>query len=109
NFVSEATLSLFYFEMLQNFFLKILNYSVLLTTIFCQFFTKMFPINNFFGFNTQNMELYPRRRPTEFYCEPQPMVEYQSRQGEHPLDKLHSNGEAVNWQHDVDSARISPP
>ena len=55
------------------------------------------------------MELYPRRRPTEFYCEPQPMVEYQSRQGEHPLDKLQSNSEAVHWQHDVDSARISPP
>lgn len=34
------------------------------------------------------MELYPRRRNTEFYSQARPSEEYQSRSVEHPRDKL---------------------
>ncbi|XP_059226418.1 uncharacterized protein LOC131998135 [Stomoxys calcitrans] len=54
----------------------------------------MFPSNNFFGSNPQHidqMELYPHRRATRFFLTPQPAEEIQSRQPEHPRDKLNKS------------------
>lgn len=60
------------------------------------------------------MELYPRRRQTEFYYEPQPMEEFQSRVSEHPQDKLEKARSSRycldSIHHDqVPKLRINPP
>lgn len=56
------------------------------------------------------MELYPRRRATEFYYERQPLEEYQSRSVEHPQDKLqYEKDDSNNFQQTEDNARIAPP
>lgn len=55
------------------------------------------------------MELYPRRRITEFYHEPLPSTEYQSRQGEHPQDKLTDNLNNSRCDEEVEFRRIMPP
>ncbi|KAM7344642.1 uncharacterized protein ACRADG_011284 [Cochliomyia hominivorax] len=69
----------------------------------------MFPTNQIFGYNFNNLELYPRRRATEFYYEPQPLEDYQSRQAEHPQDKLQYNkNDNSNWQNEMDNTRIAP-
>lgn len=63
-----------------------------------------FHLKQFVGLNINNLELYPRRRATEFYYEPQPLEVYQSRHGEHPLDKLQNNNDAA-----INRQRIAPP
>ncbi|XP_037816818.1 uncharacterized protein LOC119607110 [Lucilia sericata] len=89
------------FQILHLVLQKILDYSIKILQIISK---TMFPLKQFFGFNINNLELYPRRRATEFYYEPQPSEEYQSRHSEHPQDKLQNkNVETNNWQ------RIAPP
>ncbi|XP_067630647.1 uncharacterized protein [Eurosta solidaginis] len=63
---------------------------------------------------TTRMELYPRRRHTEFYYEPQPMEEYQSRSCEHPQDKLQNKGRGSKFElepieEETPKLRINPP
>ncbi|XP_073844207.1 uncharacterized protein [Musca autumnalis] len=49
----------------------------------------MDPSNDPFGYlHINQMELYPRRRVTEYYSASRPSEEYQSRLVEHPRDKL---------------------
>ncbi|KAL9894046.1 uncharacterized protein ACN427_006276 [Glossina fuscipes fuscipes] len=62
----------------------------------------MFPSK--FPGSVNNLELYPRRRKTEFYWEPQPQPEYQSRMAEHAVDKLRHNVDYKPIQ-----GRIGPP
>ncbi|XP_036332642.1 uncharacterized protein LOC118743985 [Rhagoletis pomonella] len=63
---------------------------------------------------TTRMELYPRRRHTEFYYEPQPMEEYQSRACEHPQDKLQHKPRSSKYElepiaEQAPKLRINPP
>ncbi|XP_053966477.1 uncharacterized protein LOC128868424 [Anastrepha ludens] len=63
---------------------------------------------------TTRMELYPRRRNTEFYYEPQPMEEYQSRVCEHPQDKLQHQQRSSKYElepikEETPKLRINPP
>ncbi|XP_075165758.1 uncharacterized protein LOC142238094 [Haematobia irritans] len=70
----------------------------------------MFPSNNTFGHQPfiQQIELYPSRRATEYYSEPQPAEEYQSRAAEHPYDKLGNRNITENDQIG-NGQRIMPP
>ncbi|CAD7014318.1 unnamed protein product [Ceratitis capitata] len=63
---------------------------------------------------TNQMELYPRRRPTEFYYDPQPLEEYQSRACEHPQDKLQYQPRTSKYnldaiEEEAPKLRINPP
>ncbi|KAH8362073.1 hypothetical protein KR200_001780, partial [Drosophila serrata] len=52
-------------------------------------------------------EMYPRRRPTEFYRSPDPRPSIQSVMAEHPRDKLDS--ESIDQMPDPPLPRIRPP
>ncbi|XP_017477654.1 PREDICTED: uncharacterized protein LOC108367533 [Rhagoletis zephyria] len=73
-----------------------------------------FLFQNTFCPPTTRMELYPRRRHTEFYYEPQPMEEYQSRACEHPQDKLQHKPRSSKYElepiaEQAPKLRINPP
>ncbi|KAH8287167.1 hypothetical protein KR054_003843, partial [Drosophila jambulina] len=53
-------------------------------------------------------ELYPRRRPTEFYRTPEPRVSIQSVMAEHPRDKLNA-GDVQQELSVPQLPRIQPP
>ncbi|XP_049309170.1 uncharacterized protein LOC125777753 [Bactrocera dorsalis] len=70
--------------------------------------------SNTFGPAGTRMELYPRRRHTEFYYDPQPMEEYQSRVCEHPQDKLQHKAHGSKFDlepinEESPKLRINPP
>ncbi|CAD7014317.1 uncharacterized protein LOC101461204 [Ceratitis capitata] len=72
----------------------------------------VYSMNNFGP--TNQMELYPRRRPTEFYYDPQPLEEYQSRACEHPQDKLQYQPRTSKYnldaiEEEAPKLRINPP